>query len=98
MREKLGTERVSNAYEFYEAVSKHLVLTEKSYASKPKPPFEATNYLLYYFAANEQDAVGKTCHFVLDRTRMWDTTRNGIIQLVMQELGNYLLPPNNAEA
>ena len=39
-----------------------------------KAPFEATNYMLYYFAADADDAVGKACDHVLDRTKMWENT------------------------
>ena len=66
---------MSNAYEFYKAVQEHVKLIEKSYVNKPKAPFEATNYILYYFAANAQDVEGKTCDAVLDRAQMWDTTQ-----------------------
>lgn len=66
-REMLGKLRVSNAYEFYCGVRDHCTWKEKDWEKKPKPPFEATNYILYYFAANAQDAVGKDCDFVLDR-------------------------------
>lgn len=73
-REKLGVVRVSTAYEFYQAVKDHLVFKEKAFLCKPKAPFEATNYILYYFAANEQDAEGKICDYVLDRSKMWDNS------------------------
>ena len=43
--------------------------------NKAKPPFEATNDLLYYFAADDSDAEGKNCDFVLDRSEMWDNTQ-----------------------
>ena len=71
----LGKLRVSNAYEFYCGVRDHCTWKEKDWEKNPKPPFEATNYILYYFAANAQDAVGKDCDFVLDRTEMWDNTQ-----------------------
>jgi hypothetical protein len=41
---------------------------------EPKLPFEASNYMLFYFAAGAADAEGKTCEYVLDRTQMWDCT------------------------
>lgn len=69
-----GVARVSTAYEFYQAVREHCILKEKNWENKPKPPFEATNYILYYFAANAVDAEGKECDYVLDRTTMWDNT------------------------
>ena len=53
----------------------NLNLSEKSYLTKPKRPCEATNYILYYFAANAQDAEGKTCDYVLDRSEMWNSTQ-----------------------
>ena len=73
-REMLGTLRVSNAYEFYLGVREHGQLKEQTWETRPKAPFEASNYMLYYFAANAQDAVGKDCDFVLDRTEMWDNS------------------------
>lgn len=74
-REMLGTLRVSNAYEFYLGVREHGQLKEKTWQNMPKAPFEATKYMLYYFAANAQDAAGKDhCDFVLDRNEMWDNT------------------------
>jgi hypothetical protein len=66
---------VSTAYEFYEAVRDHLIFKESSYQNKPKPPFEATNYMLFYFAADEKDAEGKECAHVMDRSQMWDCTK-----------------------
>lgn len=45
----------------------------KCYDSKPKQPFEATGYELFYYAANEQDETGKTDVMVtLDRSQMWN--------------------------
>jgi hypothetical protein len=41
---------------------------------KAKAPFEATNYMLFYFAANAEDAAGKECDYVLNRSEMWDNT------------------------
>lgn len=73
-REKLGVARVSKAYEFYETVKEHLLFQPQMYTNKAKNPFEATNYVLYYFAADENDAEGKECDFVLDRSAMWDNT------------------------
>jgi hypothetical protein len=71
-RERLGVVRVSTAYEFYEAVKKHLNFIEQSYLARSKPPFEATSYMLFYFAADARDAHGKHCDLVLDRSQMWD--------------------------
>ena len=73
-REKYGTVRVSTAYEFYEAVKEHLLFREKAYMNNSKPVFEATNYILYYFAADAKDADGKTHDYVLDRSKMWENT------------------------
>jgi hypothetical protein len=44
--------------------------------SKAKLPFEATGYLLYYFAAHAADAVGKEqwCAAIVDRTTKWHCT------------------------
>lgn len=56
-------------------MKEHLIFQEKAYLNKAKPPFEATNYILYYFAADNIDAVGKNCNFVLDRSEMWDNTQ-----------------------
>ena len=39
-----------------------------------KPLFEATSYLTFYAAANEEDAAGKECDFILDRKEMWNCT------------------------
>lgn len=74
LREKLGSKRVSKAYEFYDTVKEDLKLPDRCYFSKPKPPFEATKYMLYYFAANELDAAGRQCDYVLDRSQMWNST------------------------
>jgi hypothetical protein len=71
----LGLVRVSTAYEFYEAVRQHLIFVEQTYTNKAKPPFEATNYMLFYFAADAEDAEGKHCDYVMDRTQMWDCTK-----------------------
>ena len=65
--------RVSNAYEFYSAVKKYCTLEEKSYLFNKKEPFEASSYMLFYVAANAEDAVGKEHIFTLDRANdMWD--------------------------
>ena len=73
--ERHGTARVSTAYEFYTAVKCNLKHKAKCYANKAKPPFEATSYELYYYAANEADEIGKTDVMVtLDRSEMWDST------------------------
>lgn len=45
----------------------------KCYESKPKPPFEATGYELFYYAANVEDENGKTDVMVtLNRSEMWN--------------------------
>lgn len=73
--ERHGTARVSTAYEFYTAVKRNLHHKAKCYASKAKPPFEATCYELYYYAANEADEIGKTdVMLTLDRSEMWDSS------------------------
>lgn len=63
---------MSTAYEFYVAVKDNLVFKERAYMTQAKAPFEATNYMLYYFASNENNAEGKTCDYVMDRSKMWD--------------------------
>lgn len=74
-REKLGVVRVSTAYQFFEAVEEHLVFEPQKYTSKAKPPFEATGYKLYYYAANEADEAGKErISFTLNRSDMWNCT------------------------
>ena len=74
LREKLATVRVSTAYEFYEAVRDNLTFERSEYAKRAKPPFEATAYILFYFAASVDDAQGKEHHCVLNRNEMWDCT------------------------
>jgi hypothetical protein len=66
--------RVSTAYGFYEAVRDHLHLKVQAYMNKEKPVFEATKYLLFYVAADANDAVGKEHCFVLNRSEMWNCT------------------------
>ena len=75
-RERQGTARVSTAYQFYEAVKDTVVLKRRSYAAREKPPFEATGYELFYYAAHEADERGKTDVMVtLNRKQdMWDCT------------------------
>ena len=47
--------------------------TGQAYMSRAKPPCEATNYMLFYFALDENDAAGKEhVAAVLDRKTMWD--------------------------
>jgi hypothetical protein len=73
--ERLGAVRVSTAYEFFCAVKDHVEHTEQAYMSRAKPPCEATNYMLFYFASDENDAAGKEhVAAVLDRETMWDCT------------------------
>jgi hypothetical protein len=75
VREKYGTVRVSTAYQFFEAVEEHLIFVHQDYTNREKPPFEATNYLLYYYAANEADEIGKErISYTLDRKEMWNCT------------------------
>ena len=60
---------------FFQAVKDHLIFKPQAYnMNKAKPPFEATDYLLFYFAADEMDAQDKVCDFVLNRSGMWDCT------------------------
>lgn len=42
--------------------------------NRAKPIFEASNYLHFYVAAGDEDAVGKECIFVLNRKNKWDCT------------------------
>ena len=74
IREKLGTVRVSTAYQFFMAVRNHLQFVPPQHLDKrAKPPFEATGHQLYYYAADEADEIGKTLVSVtLDRKTMWD--------------------------
>ena len=73
-RERLGVLRVSTAYEFYQALQQYLVLKEQAYMDREKPTFEASNYLLFYVAAGDEDAVDKECIFALNRMNKWDCT------------------------
>lgn len=68
----MGTVRVSTAYEFFQAVKEHLVFEPKAYMNRAKPTFEATDYMLLYYAADANDAVGKACNFTLNRSEMWN--------------------------
>ena len=70
----MGTVRVSTAYEFFQAVKEHLILEPKAYMNRAKPVFEATDYLLWYYASDDTEAVGKNCDFVLNRKEMWNPT------------------------
>jgi hypothetical protein len=75
VRERYGTVRVSTAYAFFQAVDQHLEFSAQNYERKEKPPFEATGYKLYYYAADQDDETGKrdVAH-TLDRKQMWDCT------------------------
>jgi hypothetical protein len=75
-----GVVRVSTAFEFYMALYEHLKL-EKSYetieAKYKKSPMAATNYELYFVAADHADAFGKPLehvHIILDRSKMWNAS------------------------
>ena len=71
--ERLGCVRVTTAYEFFCAVKDNLDFIEHAHMNRSKPPFEATNYMLFYYASDEKDAEGKEfCTAVLDRSEMWD--------------------------
>lgn len=75
MREQLGVVRVSTAYEFFEAVEKHVIFNPRNYYSRAKGPYEATSYDVLYVAANEDDEKGKLrVSATLDRTQMWNCT------------------------
>jgi hypothetical protein len=74
-REKLGVVRVSTAYQFFQAVEEHLVFKQQNYYKSAKPPFEATCYKLYYYAADEADRVGKErSSYTLNRNNKWNCT------------------------
>lgn len=74
LREKHSVERVSTAYEFYQAVKRHLIFSPSTEKLHEKPIFKATNYELFYAASDEEDARGKECHMVVRRENMWDCT------------------------
>lgn len=74
VREKLGTVRVSTAYQFFKALIDHLeFVPPRNLEKRAKPTFEATGHQLYYYAADEADEAGKNLVSVtLDRKEMWD--------------------------
>lgn len=71
--ERFEKERMSTAYQFFEAAKKVVKLEPKCWLKKPKPPFEATGYQMYYVAADEADEQGKLdIMLTLDRTQKWN--------------------------
>jgi hypothetical protein len=91
LREKYGTVRVSTAYEFFEAVDKHLVLQPQDYSAREKPPFAATEYQIHYYAADENDERGKEkVSFTLNRKEKWNSSAVAGIQSHYEFVG---LPP-----
>lgn len=73
LREKYGVVRVSTAYEFFMACWDYLKFDPQSLERRAKPTFEATAYHLYYYAADENDEMGKTLvSATLDRKEKWN--------------------------
>ena len=80
LREIFGVVRVSTAFEVYMALYNHLKLDKYFETIKEKykkSPMAATNYELYFVAADHADALGKPLehvHIILDRTKMWNAS------------------------
>ena len=88
--------RVSTAYQFYCAVKSSLRFIPKCYDHAPKPPFEATGYELFYYAANEIDEAGKTDVMVtLNRAEMWDSNELHGCSQCYEFVGMAPLPDSN---
>jgi hypothetical protein len=67
-QERCGNTRTTTAYEFYQAALEHCQFEVVKYRNLyEKPTFEATDYLTWYAASDENDAKDKDCAYVLNR-------------------------------